>query len=61
MASADDSVYLVGGGVQIGQGEVQEVVLQGVDARWDGQLYGLQGLVHDLVLQHTIQRLDTET
>lgn len=48
-------MYLVGGGVQVGQGNVQQVVLQRVDAGGDGQLQRLDGFVDDFLTQNAVQ------
>ena len=52
-------LYLVGGCIQVGQGNVQEVVLQGVDPRGDGQLQCLDWLVKDFLTQDAIQSSQT--
>lgn len=48
-------LYLVGGCVQVGQGNVQQVVLQGVDPGGDGQLQCFDGLVKDFLTQDAVQ------
>lgn len=48
-------LYLVGGCVQVGQGDVQQVVLQGVDARGDGQLQCFYGFVENFLTQDAVQ------
>lgn len=48
-------MYLVGGGVQVGQGDVQQVVLQRVDAGGNGQLQRLDGFVDDFLTQNAVQ------
>ena len=52
--------HLVGGCVQVGEGDVQQVVLERVDPRGDRQLQRLHGLVQDLLLHHAIQGPHTE-
>lgn len=48
-------LYLVGGCVQVGQGDVQQVVLQCVDARGDGQLQCFYGFVGNFLTQDAVQ------
>lgn len=47
--------YLVGGCIQVGEGDVQQVVLQRVDPRGDGQLQGFKGFVGDFLTEDPVQ------
>lgn len=47
--------YLVGGSVQVGQGDVEQVVLQRVDAGGNRQLQRFDGFVHDFLTQNAVQ------
>lgn len=53
--------YLVGGGVQVGQSDVQQVVLQRVDPRGDGQLQRFHGFVDDFLTQDAVQSSNAVT
>lgn len=48
-------LYLVGGGVKVGQGDVQQVVLQRVDPRGNRQLQRLDGFVGNFLTQNAVQ------
>lgn len=48
-------LYLVCGCVQVGQGQVEQVVLQGVDSRGDGQLQCFYGFVEDFLTEDTVE------
>lgn len=53
--------HLIGGSIQVGQGDIEQIVLQRVDPCRDGQLHGLQRFVHYLLLQESVHQLYTET
>ena len=42
------SSHLVSGRVQVGEGRVEQVVLQGVEARWDAELPRLRRVQQDV-------------
>lgn len=48
-------LYLVGGCIQVGQGDVQQVVLQRVDPRGDRQLQRFYGFVGNFLTQDAVQ------
>lgn len=52
--------YLIGGCIQVGQGNIEQIVLQSVDPCRNGQLQGLGRSVHNLLPQQLFHCLHTE-
>lgn len=49
------AAYLVGGCVQVGEGDIQQVVLQCVDPRGDRQLQCFYGFVNDFLTEDAVE------
>lgn len=46
--------YLVSSGIEVGEGHIEQVVLERVDGRWDCELQGFCWLVNNLFPQYMI-------